>query len=302
MGDFDRGVSPRFIAALRKLSEREGWWRDVLLDKSVIIAVRKECLHVYWQGQKIFDIMMKGGTIVAKTHPKYLIDPDLKKSVAFNGRRFSVGLLRTNALIHTYEPGKTLNKLKRAANVFANDEKRGVHNIVTGNNHVVDVEITMPAGDVPDVGKLPRADIAAFERDQRDVRFVVWEAKTFYNKELRARGKDNVVSQINKYKSIVAALSPNIIKSYKIVAQNLVAIADMSLGHRKVSDLVQAVASGDANLIIRAPADVGLIVFGFDRAQRNLVWKPLRETLVKAIGQDRVKARGETKKWKLGVS
>ena len=223
----------------------------------------------------------------------------MKKLVPFDGQDFELGSLESSALIRTYEPGKTLQKLKRAADLFADDEKRGVHNIVTSNDRIVDVEITMPARGVPDVGKLPRPDIAAFEKDHQGVRLVLWEAKTFYNKKLRARGEDNVLGQIKKYKSVMAAHRLDIIKSYRRVAENLVAISDMSLGHRKVNELIRTVAHDDANLIIREPADVGLIVFGFDGAQRDLVWNPLRETLAKAIGQDRVKARGETKEWRI---
>ena len=92
------------------------------------------------------------------------------------------------------------------------------------------------------------------------------------------------------------------VQSYRRVAQNLVAIADMSLGHRKVSELIRKVARGDADLIVREPPDVGLIVFGFDNAQRDLVWKPLRDSLERKIGHGRVKAQGKTKGWKILVS
>ena len=214
----------------------------------------------------------------------------------FDGHQFKLGSLEASALIRTYQPGETLSKLKRAADLFADDEKRGVHNIVTSNDHVVDVEITMQANDVPDVGKLPRPDIAAFEKDEQDVRFVLWEAKTFYNKELRATGKKNVLSQIKKYKAVVAALRMNIIKSYSCVARNLVDIADMSLGRRKVSDLVRKVARGEAKLMVHDPADVGLLVFDFNEVQRELILKPLLRDTLKAI---RVKTRGETKGWKI---
>ena len=87
MSDFRRGVSDKFIAALAKLNESEGWWHDVLLDNSLIITVRNEHLHIYWQGQRIFDIAMQGGAIVAKTHPKYLLDPNLERLVPFDGHR-----------------------------------------------------------------------------------------------------------------------------------------------------------------------------------------------------------------------
>ena len=68
MSGFQHGISEKFIAALKNLNESQGWWRDVLLDNSLIIAVRKDCLHVYWHGQRIFEIKMQsGGAIVAYT-------------------------------------------------------------------------------------------------------------------------------------------------------------------------------------------------------------------------------------------
>lgn len=295
MAEFKRGISDKFISALQKLSERDGWWRDVLSDNNLIIAVRDECLNVYWLGQSIFRVAMPNdGAIVATIHPKFLLDPDTSKQVSFDGKRFELAPFEASALIHTYEPGKTLDKLKRAAGLFAGDEKRGVHNIVTSNDSVVDVEIEMQAGDVPNVGSSPRPDIATFEEAKRGVRLVFWEAKTFYNPELRPTRKKNVGDQIKKYKAVVAALRPSIIKSYTCVAKNLIAIADMSGGHRKYNKSVRKVALGDAELTVD-PADIGLIVFGFDKAQRDYVSKPLRKRLVKQIEPTQIIDSGKTK-------
>lgn len=95
---FKRGIDPTFVEALRALSKVDGWWRDVLLDDKLIIAVRDEYLNVYWRGQSIFRIVMKGSFIVAETHPKYLIDPTLSKLVSFNGKTFDLGELQDRAV------------------------------------------------------------------------------------------------------------------------------------------------------------------------------------------------------------
>jgi hypothetical protein len=296
MVEFKRGIrNDKFIKALERLSRIDGWWRDVLLDKSLIIAVRDESLNVYWRGQSIFYVVMQNDdTVVATTHSKYLLNPDLSKQVSFDGNSFAIGPIEATALIRTYEPGKTLNKLKRAADLFSGDEKRGVHDIVTSNDNIVDVEITMRGSGVLDAGLLPRADIAAFDEDKRGIRLVLWEAKTFYNKELRLTGKKNVVNQIKKYKDVVTALRPSIIKSYKCVAKNLIAIADMSGGHRKYNESIRKVAKG-AELVIREPADVGLIVFGYDAAQLKHVWKDFSVALGKAIEPSQLKTAGDVK-------
>lgn len=297
MADFTRGIrNGGFLKELQRLSIMDGWWRDVLLDTSLIIAVRDDSLNVYWLGQSLFRVEMLNDTIAATTHAKYLLDPALRDLVRFNGTKFDIGPIEASALIRTYESGKTLNKLKAAAGLFAGDEKRGVHEIVVSNNNVVDVEIAMQAGDVLDDEVLPRADIAAFEKDKQGIRLVLWEAKTFYNKELRMTGKKNVADQIKKYKKVVQALRPSIIKSYECVAGNLLSISNMSGGRRKLSDEIREVADGK-ELKIREPADVGLIVFGFDAAQRNK-W-PLKGRLKAEFGESRFKHRGTAKGLKI---
>ena len=96
----------------------------------------------------------------------------------------------------------------------------------------------------------------------------------------------------------MAALRPSIIKSYTRVAKNLIAIAEMSGGHRKYNESVRKVAHGDAELTVD-PADVGLIVFGFDKAQRDYVWKPLRKSLIKQIEPSQIIDSGKTKGLKI---
>jgi hypothetical protein len=294
MKSFKRGIGRKFVEALQALSKVDGWWRDVLLDDKLIIAVRDECLNVYWRGQSIFRIVMKGGSVVAETHPKYLVDPAMSKLVSFNGTTFDLGGLRDNALISTYASNETLQRMKKAAALYAGDEKCGVHDIVVANDNVIDVEIAMSSAGIPDAGELPRVDIAAFEEEGDEVYLVLWEAKTFYNSELKITGKKNVVEQIGRYKSAVAGHLPNIISSYSVVSQNLRDISQMSGGLRKISDSIRKVAEG-AELQVRSPVDVGLIVFGFDAAQKEHVWSPLRKDLEKVLEPNRIKAIGDAK-------
>jgi hypothetical protein len=279
--EFKRGISDKFVDALKRLAAVESWWRDVILDKTLIIGVRDEYLNVYWMGQSVFRITMRNdGTVSATTHPKYLLEPSLSKQVSFDGKTFDLDSLAGNALIHQYESSNTLKKLKTAAAIFSQDEKRGVHAVVLSNDNVVDVEVAMVADESLDIGRLPRADIAAFEEDNDVVRLALWEAKTFYNPELKLSGRKNVVGQIQKYKSVVASLRLDIINSYTRVAANLRAFDEMSAGHRSISQCIRDVTDGK-KLTIRSPADVGLIVFGFDAAQKMHVWEPLQAELVK---------------------
>src|SRR5690242_16655224 len=100
MSEFVRGLSGKFIVALRKLADTKSWWQEVLADPSLIIAIRNQCFDVYWRGQSIFLVSLTGDErLVATTHPKYLLDPALSKRVSFDGRNFDTSGLREGGLI-----------------------------------------------------------------------------------------------------------------------------------------------------------------------------------------------------------
>ena len=84
VGEFKRGLSDEFIAALAELAQKPGWWQDVLADASLIIGIRDECLDVYWNGQSLFNADFQGGRVNVNTHVKYLLDPDRSDRVALN--------------------------------------------------------------------------------------------------------------------------------------------------------------------------------------------------------------------------
>ncbi|MFD1330746.1 hypothetical protein ACFQ4O_01905 [Methylopila musalis] len=294
MKQFRRGIrNPAMLDALVELSEREGWWRDVIRDPSLVIGVRDEYLNVYWQGQSLFRVAMKGGRVTATTHPKYLLNPDLSGQVAIDVETNAFAAPRIDAIAQAYEPGVTLGRLKRAASLYSGEEKRGVHDIATANPNVVDVEIAFSGGDVTG-GVVPRIDIAAFESIEGGVRLVFWEAKTFYNPELRSSGEKNVVRQIELYRSILDAFRDDVIESYRIIAANLAVLASASGGARQLDPVVRRVAEG-GELVLGDPAELNLIVYGFDAAQRDKVWRPFESELRTKLAPGRIVARGDTK-------
>jgi hypothetical protein len=297
MTDFRRGIrKPGMIDALAELAGKESWWRDVLRDKSLVIGVRDDYLNVYWRGQSLFKVEMKDGRIVASTHPKYLLNPELSGQVKLDSDgEFCLGDL--DVLTRAYVPGNTLGKLKRAASLFAGDEKIGVQAIAAGNANVVDVEIAFPAA--PGGRSVPRIDIATFERAEGGVKLVFWEAKLLGNPELRTCGEKNVCDQIASYAGVLGAHAASVLDSYRVVARNLMAFAEMSNGERTVAEEIASVATNEAGLILSEPADVRLVVYGFDAAQRDKIWKPLLEALETTLGSSRILARGEPSGLKL---
>lgn len=290
MAEFRRGIrNAGMVAALAELASRPSWWRDVLHDRSLIIGVRDDYLNVYWRGQSIFKVEMKQDRIVATTHPKYLLNPGLAGQVVLNGENGTFGLESVDALTKIYVPGETLPRLKKAASLFAGVEKAGVQAIVSANSNVVDVEIAFPAE--PGTRSVPRMDIATFDDADGTATLRFWEAKVLSNPELRVSGERNVVRQVETYRARLTQHAPEVIESYRIIARNLLAFAYMSEDARSVVPAVRKVAEG-APLMLSAPPDVRLIVYGFDKDQRDGAWKKMLAENAEQLKGVEIIARG----------
>ena len=300
VGVFKRGLSDEFIAALTELAEKPGWWQDVLADASLIIGIRDECLDVYWNGQSLFNADFQGGRVNVNTHVKYLLDPDRSDRVVLNedGTFHEV----STPMLARYASG-TLGKLKRAADLFSGMEKQGVHAVAKANENIIDVEIRLDTTNLDAKRDQPRIDIAAFEQRSDGVELVFWEAKLFANKELRASGSSQpkVVGQIKEYKQVLQTRQTEVLSSYRRVAKNLVTIAQMIGGDRKVGSAIRAVADG-VELRMSSPANVGLVIFGFDadqKAEGGIGHKHF-EKLKEQLGAKSVRAGGKADGLKLG--
>ena len=298
MGDFRRGLSDKFIAALEGLAQNTGWWQDVLADPSLIIGIRDEYFDVYWHGQSLFNVNFRGGKVNANTHVKYLLDPDRSDHVGLdkNGNFHEV----LTPMLVSYTSG-TLSKLKRAADLFSGMEKHGVHAIVRANENIIDVEIRLDAMGLDSDRNQPRIDIAAFEQRPDCVELVFWEAKLFVNKELRAAGPAPVVKQIKEYQQVLQARQLDVLSSYRRVAKNLVAIAQMS-GTRGVGSAIRAVADGE-ELTMSSTAKVGLVIFGFDADQKAVggIGHKHFQKLKVELGEKMVRTSGAADGLKLGL-
>lgn len=299
VGEFKKGLSDKFMAALAALAQKPGWWQDVLKDASLIIGIRDKSFDVYWNGQSLFNAGFRGGMVNVNTHVKYLLDPDCSDRVDLmeNGA-FHV---KSTPILTRYETG-TLRKLKRAADLFSGLEKQGVHAIAQANENIVDVEICLDAKDLDTKRDHPRIDIAAFGHRSDCAELVFWEAKLFANKELRASGSSQpkVVRQIEEYKHVLQARKTEVLSSYCRVAKNLVGIAGMSGGARKVGPTIQAVADGE-ELRMSTPAIVGLVIFGFDADQKaeDSIGDKHFQKLKKLIGPGSLRTSGKPDGMKL---
>jgi hypothetical protein len=264
MSEFKRGLSVDFIAALTELARKPGWWQDVLADASLIIGIRDEVLDVYLNGQSLFNADFRGGRVNANTNIKYLLDPDRDERVDLKEEKFQV---LSTPILSSYASGM-LSKMKIAADLFSGMEKQGVHAIAQANKNIVDIEIMLDAKDLPTARDYPRIDIAAFEQRPDGIELVFWEAKLFANKELRSTESAPVVKQIKEYIVVLQKRRDEVLRSYRLVAKNLVAIAEMSRGFRDVGPEVRAVATKGEILSMSPLPNVGLVIFGFDVDQK----------------------------------
>jgi len=203
------------------------------------------------------------------THVKFLVDPKLADQVPLVKGEFDVGELVKRGFVDCYEGPATLAKMKTAAGLFSGLEKTGCHEIILANRQVIDCEIAFPG--IDDGGphkKARRVDLLSLEPDGDTVRLVFWEAKHFTNGDLRARGADvPVCKQINCYRQYLCEHRHDIEESYKLVANNLVAIDNMRRT-RRLPPLIKKVAGGKP-LTLGAEPKVGLVIFGLKKAEKD---------------------------------
>jgi hypothetical protein len=259
--------------------------------------VRHDYLNVYWRGQSLF--LVKPGLMVT-THVKFLVDPELDDQVPLVEREFRIVELQHRGFVSHYEGPKTLTKMKKASGLFSGLEKTGCHEIEVNNPEVIDCEIALGGtGESGDKKGAPRVDLASLERGNgKDARIIFWEAKHYSNPDLRAEDSRPVpvCDQVKRYQDYLSDTDNHkaVVDSYTKVAENLVAIRDMGL-RRPLSPLITEVGTGKRSLTLDPEPRVGLVIFGFDKAQRDDPnWKHHHlERLKKAF--KRVVAKGDAK-------
>lgn len=291
MSKFNRGISPKFVNELAEEAKKDSWWADVLNDPELFVAVREEYLNVYWRGHSLFRVDRGASGLRATTHPKFLLDPELSDQVPLVEAKFDV---KDGGFLHDYERPVTLNKMKRAADLFSEPEKTGCHEIILANPQVIDCEIAFPGNGGPDAGA-PRVDLLSLEPDGA---LVFWEAKHFTNGDLRALGDVvPVCEQIEGYRQYLSASKhrDKVEASYKLVVENLLAIDRMRREPRRLARLISEVGDKRLEPTLGTDPRVGLVIFGFDKPQRDdAKWqqhlRKLEHKVIRVISRGRAKA------------
>ncbi|CAD7339310.1 hypothetical protein FIM10_11835 [Sphingomonadales bacterium 56] len=303
---FDRSLPAKFREQLVAAAE-SGWWRDVLDDEQLLIALRGSYLNVYWKGQSIFKVEAGASAPKATTHEKYLLDPKLSRQVRFDGMTFDTDQLKKKAFLSEYGEG-SLSRMKRAAELYSGEEKTGCHWVALANPTVIDVEVAFPGavekGESGEEVTAPRIDLLALEASGEDqARLVFWEAKAFKNPELgsaQSKLSAPVLAQIAAYRSILETFRLDVERSYTQLCRDICAIREAA--GTKLHPLIHDVAEGRRTITLGETPQVNLLVFGFDGSQKDHPrWKTHKKALTESLAAQgsRLRAVGDPKGAKL---
>ena len=264
MSKFERGIKNQdFIDALNILrKDPTSFWSKMVDDKDLFIAIRKESINVYFQGNSLCQLSYKNGNIIGKTHYKFLIHPSITdKNMEFINGKCSMPV-PPNLLLVSYD---NVNLIKSSMSVYYGEEKNGVHEISTTVANVLDVEIAFEKDPVilNTRKSTDRIDFLRIEKEGDQLKLVFYEAKLFTNKEIRKpKGvKPPVVDQLNDYIIALKKHTPDILNSYALVCKNL-----KDLGLLKSTALANNVINSTSLQIEAIPR---LVIFGFDEDQRK---------------------------------
>jgi hypothetical protein len=246
---FSRSLPQELVGALKQLAAENdpNWWKEILDNPKLQIAIRKDYLNVYAKGQSVLKIELSKTNrrqemaLVMTTHYKYLLKdvPSAKRYVKFDGKQFLAngGPVDPTALIQTdYIPKRTISELIGAAVSYSDPEKSAVHTIAEGNPNVVDMEIAfsrereledLEPSNQPDNGKAKasttaqRIDLAALHRFGTDkVRLVFYEVKRFDDARLWG-SHPKVLKQIKSYDAFPEENEKELKVAYKNVCVGL---------------------------------------------------------------------------------
>ena len=74
---FSRGLDDEFVEALNREYAKDGWWRTLVDDPELFVAVRDNRVNVYCRGCSLAEVRLEAGEVVGRTHYKYLLRPSI---------------------------------------------------------------------------------------------------------------------------------------------------------------------------------------------------------------------------------
>jgi len=300
---FNRGINEEFARKLNAEYERGGWWRSIVSDPDLFIAIREDYLNVYLNGNSLLRLRYDGENLVGQTHYKFLFQYDASTSYVpiVNGR----AEIPVNSALSLRDL-TDLPALKRAAAEYGGYEKAGVHRIVLSNTNIIDIEVAFSLNADDEINSSAnRIDFVALRTVGEVPELVFYEAKLFNNPEIRAKGAalPPVLDQIADYGHLLAKHPIDLIRSYRRVCGNLASLLGVRDRYLTMLDMMQKL---DDKKVPIAPLNlneaVRLVVFGYDSDQdQGKIWKPHRAKLENSL-VGRAFFRGDPAGFKRGIS
>lgn len=219
-------------------SDEPHWFKDLLSlwrpsghcsgAAGLRVAIRNGYLNFYRLGQSIARVECVSGDLIADVHYKYVLDePPHGMSKSPYLRLTKKGVSFRDTLVAAYEGPSTLHRwIAVAEKEHAGAEKSIVDELVAKNDHVVDLEMAIPAWALSKAAV--RMDLVAVENGT----VVFWEAKTIINSHIRCRAKfeedksPDVLKQLSNYRVFLEQDSHlvQVQLAYRNTAQLLVAL------------------------------------------------------------------------------
>lgn len=219
------------------------WFKDLLSlwrpsghcsgETGLRLAIRNGYLNFYRLGQSVARVDCVSGVLRADVHHKYILrepQPGMSKSPYL--RLTSKGVSFGNTIVAPYEGISTLLQWISVAGgeKYAGVEKSIVDELVSTNDHVVDLEMALPAWTLPKVAV--RMDLVAIESGK----VVFWEVKTVNDSRIRCNAdfeEDNfphVVKQLSNYRVFLEQPShvEQVETAYRNTAKRLVDLRELA--------------------------------------------------------------------------
>jgi hypothetical protein len=296
--DYRRHLAPAFVDALNALYDapQGAWWRALLSDPEVFVALRGDTINAYYRGCSLAEAYLNGHEVCARTHYKYLLRPASASAyIEAKGGHFEFPAAWQSDLKSIFISDLSeVAELKRAARPYAGEEKKLVGDVIARHGNVFDVEIALTPGSDSDTDK-GRIDLAALRSTGSGVELVMYEAKLFSNKELRAANPEEVpvLEQVARYEKLLAEHNAAIRTSCLEAAANIIQLKGMPQARKDWADKLLAGSFSVSNT-------PGLIVGGFDADQKGgKAWEQHIGLLKDRLGSERLFAAGRGKNIRL---
>ena len=249
------------------------------------IAIRNGYLNFYRLGQSIARVACVSGELVADVHYKYVLGERPGYSGPLYLRLTTKGVFSRGTSVATYEGPATLHQWIAVAGEYAGDEKSIVDELVEKNDHVIDLEMALPAWALSKVAV--RMDLVAIE----NATVVFWEVKTVNDSRIRCKAEfeedksPHVLKQLANYRFFLEQDShPELIRvAYRDTARILMdlrALADKVGPTLALGPSIIAASKVDS-LAVAPRAALVVVDLPKDNKRKWKSWKSIHEGKLK---------------------